>query len=61
MEQRYRQVVLQLHPGVGIAGSAPKFLEDDFAGLPQLGVRSAKIELLEQVKRLRLGAGGAKG
>jgi hypothetical protein len=39
-----------------LPGSASKF-EDNFAGLPQLGVRSENIELLEQVKRLRLGAG----
>jgi hypothetical protein len=56
LQQRDRQVVLQLHPGVGVAGSASKFLEDDLAGLPQLGVRRTKIELLEQVKRFRLGA-----
>jgi hypothetical protein len=43
-----------------IAGSASKFLEDDFAGPPQLGVRGAKFEVLEQVKRLRLGAGGSR-
>jgi hypothetical protein len=42
---------LQLHPGVGIAG-APQIPRP-----PQLGISSAKIELLEQMKRLRLGTG----
>ena len=57
MQQRHRQVVFQLDPGVGIAGSTPELLEDDFTRLPQRGIEGAEIELLEQMKRLRLRAG----
>ena len=55
MQQRHRQVVFQLDPGVGVARSAAELLEDDFPRLPQRGIEGAEIELLEQVKRFRLG------
>jgi hypothetical protein len=42
---------------VRVAGRAPERLEHYFARFSRLGIRSAKINLLEQVMGLRLGAG----
>jgi hypothetical protein len=40
LQQRHGQIILQFDPGVGIAWSAATPLEDDLAGLPQLGVEA---------------------
>ena len=40
LQQRHRQIILQFDPGLGVAGSAATPLEDDLAGLPQLGVEA---------------------
>jgi hypothetical protein len=57
LQQRDREVVLQLHPVVVKTGTTPELLKNDLARLLQPGIRSsAQIEVLEQMKRPRLRA-----